>query len=138
MSLESGEVVSLSFFGCCSSLMAEIWSIFVGLKLVDTLGYVKVEVETDSKTVVDSVMQRDNKKLVTCNLVLQIRSLMAKFEVVELHHNFRETNKCVNILAKEGKSLKGDTIFYQEIPRWLVHLVERDTSGEYSTRIVVL
>ncbi|XP_058742462.1 uncharacterized protein LOC131614950 [Vicia villosa] len=116
--------------------MAEIWSIYIGLKLVGDLGYKRVEVETDSSKAVECISKGGNVNMAAGSLVNQIKNLM--FDIVDMHHNYREANKCANLLAHEGKKVLGDTIFYGDIPPWLVHLVDGDSSGITSARLIAL
>lgn len=92
--------------------MAEIWSIFIGLKLVDDLGFRRVEVETDSSKAVECITRGNNKNMIAGSLVAQINSMMTRFDIVDIHHNYREANDCANLLTFQGKKLKGGTIFY--------------------------
>lgn len=57
-------------------------------------GYRRIEVETNSKNAVDIIVRRGNEKMDMNALVVNIKQEIAKFEPVEIHHNFREVNMC--------------------------------------------
>lgn len=88
--------------------MAELWSIFIGIKLVFKLGFVKVEIESDSYRAIECIKEKNKKKkhLLVGNLVSSISRMLSQFEDLDLHHIYKEANKCANLLALEGKKLK--------------------------------
>lgn len=124
--------------GSYSPLMDEIWSIFIGLKMVKELGFRRIEVETDSSRAVDCISRNNRMHMAAGIFLSQIKLLMTSFEVVDIHHNYRETNSCARLFALEAKKFKGDTTFYGKLPSWLVHLVEKDSRDEPSSRFVAL
>lgn len=86
----------LKCIGYCIALLAELWSIHIGLKRVTDIGYSRVVVESNSRKAVELIMQEATKGTIAGNLVMQIKRQMSSFEVVEIIHNFRKTNKCAN------------------------------------------
>ncbi|XP_058775278.1 uncharacterized protein LOC131649534 [Vicia villosa] len=125
--------------GSCSPLMAELWSVYLGIKLVLDLGYLKVEVESDAIRAVDCIkMQERNKNKLVESLVSNIVRSLSLFEEVEIKYVYREANNCANLLAREGKKLRGDTIYYSHPPPWLLTSLEEDRSFLASPKIISL
>lgn len=124
--------------GRCSPLMAELWGIHDGLKMMVERGFVKVMVESDSKLVVDIVNKVKSHNLAMSNLVLQIHGYMELLEIVEIHHIYREANGCANLLAKHGKSVIGGCKSFQVKPNWILEAFEKDKSGFAYSRVVAV
>ncbi|CAI8588286.1 unnamed protein product [Vicia faba] len=60
---------------CRSPLMAEFWSIFIGLKFVADRGWKKVKLESDFNIVITNIMRSNYKNMAARNLVLHIKDL---------------------------------------------------------------
>ncbi|KAL4330264.1 hypothetical protein AHAS_Ahas13G0382700 [Arachis hypogaea] len=62
----------------CSITMAELWALYVVLKVANDLGLEKVEVETDSLCIFQFIHQHSVKHLIGTSLVRGIKVLFAK------------------------------------------------------------
>ncbi|XP_058759648.1 uncharacterized protein LOC131632954 [Vicia villosa] len=98
------------FIDLSSPLKAKLWGILIGITLAHQHGYLKLEIESDSQMVVNLVINGRLKNRGNCSLVRQIVAWMDKFEVVKIHHVFREANKCAHLLAMEGSYGREETI----------------------------
>lgn len=81
----------------CSPLMAELWGIHDGLKIVVEKGFMNVIMESNSKDAVDIVNRVKKHKLAYCNLMFQIHSFMGMLDNVEIYHIYREKLMVVQI-----------------------------------------
>lgn len=83
--------------------VAEEWAILLGLRLAWDEGYKKVMVESNSKLLVEKLLdsrQDDNNS----SVFFQIRSMLSSNWEVKLQHVCRSQNTLANAMAKEGIS----------------------------------
>ncbi|GLU04794.1 hypothetical protein SLE2022_219250 [Rubroshorea leprosula] len=74
-----------------------------------------VVAEMDYMIVVRFINEGRDLENLTTNLLLDIRNLMAEFEVCTLQHTLREGNSAANFLAA------WDTPLHQAPPFWTLH-----------------
>lgn len=98
--------------------MEELWGIFIGIKFAVQHEYRRLNVESDSKVVVEAIRDGGKKNFNNNSLVRKIRSWLDKFDVVDIKHIHREANKCAHLLATAGKNSKDGTSFFLEVPSW--------------------
>ena len=66
-------------FGKTSSVIAEFWALRDGLTMATQLGLTNLEVEMDSKVVIDLVLSNANSNCAYSPLLNDCRSLLRKF-----------------------------------------------------------
>lgn len=86
--------------GKCTSMVVEYWVVLVGLEFAWNKNFKKNIMQIDNKSVVDSlsgvVMNTDQGS----SIVSRIFLLLQKFDEVIFKHVFRESNLCVDFMAK--------------------------------------
>ena len=80
------------------------------------LGISKLEVELDTKVIVEMLNNIDNANKKLSPLLLDYRSLMASLTQVRVAHVFREVNKCANYLAKNECYMREDFVIFDVSP----------------------
>ncbi|KAF7809410.1 putative ribonuclease H-like domain-containing protein [Senna tora] len=91
------------FIGPGCSLAAELWGLFLGLKLAKEIGIKNLMVETDCVAV--SNLLNCNDTLLTHHflpLIIECRSFLPQFDHCRIAHAHREKNKCADLLAKNA------------------------------------
>ncbi|XP_050909468.1 uncharacterized protein LOC127123278 [Lathyrus oleraceus] len=103
--------------------MADCWGVLKDLKLTESLGLRKVEVNVDSELVLRAIQGESRNIPSCCALIIEITRLIKNHKLLIISHTFREANACVDALAKMG-SMDKDSKSYTEIPGALVLLLE--------------
>ena len=69
-------------------------------------------------------------------IVIDCRSLMKRFETCSLKHIFRETNGCVNLLAKADYDQIPNYIFFSNAPAHVLEALAFDVSNATHFRLI--
>lgn len=94
-----------------------MWALRDGLNLAIQLGCQQLEVELDTKLIVDLINSNNDPDRVYSPLLHDGKTLLAKLLQVKVTHVFREANKCADFLAKRSCSMQDDfTIFEHTHP----------------------
>ncbi|MED6199315.1 hypothetical protein PIB30_119166 [Stylosanthes scabra] len=131
ISSHKGEWVAgfISNLTYCHSTQAELMGILKGLEMAWSLEIRRLEVEADSKDVIESI--NDTHQDSTCHnyILKQIRSYKDRSWQITFNHIFREANKCANWLANEGTKSGNGFTFFDISPPGLQKIILDDASG---------
>ncbi|GAU23111.1 hypothetical protein TSUD_305580 [Trifolium subterraneum] len=125
--------------GSCDALHAEMWGMYIGMDLARRKGVTHLQVESDSKVLVDMVTGncKVNGRIPT--LVRRIRDLKNLDWQVQINHTWREGNRPADWLANFSLTLNSfDLHTYETPPRELQSLIFYDFSGACMPRSVRL
>ncbi|GLU14821.1 hypothetical protein SLE2022_313680 [Rubroshorea leprosula] len=122
----SGFIVNI---GSASVLLAELWGLREGLRLCRALNLTHVVAEMDSMIAVRLINEGRDLENSTTNLLLDIRNLMAEFEVCTLQHILREGNSAADFLAALGHSSSPGTTILDSPPTGLYSILIGDSMG---------
>ncbi|PNX95042.1 ribonuclease H [Trifolium pratense] len=125
--------------GSCDALHAEMWGMYIGMDLARRQGITHLQVESDSKVLVEMVTgnYNDNRNIPT--LVRRIRDLTNLNWHVQINHTWREGNKSADWLANYSLTLNSFDLHVLETPpREFQSLLFYDSSGTCLPRTVRL
>jgi len=88
--------------GVQSALVAEARALFMGLKIVVSLGIVNLHIEGDSKVVTDAVKKEKFIGWNTKDILIDVSFLMSKLRNKKVSHIYREGNCVADALANLG------------------------------------
>ncbi|KAL4330163.1 hypothetical protein AHAS_Ahas13G0372600 [Arachis hypogaea] len=91
--------------GKCSIIMAEIWGLYVRIKLAFDLGVRKLMIETDSVCAFCFVQTQTSVNGVGTPLLQAMKLLLAQSWSMQIHHIYGKRNVCANLLAKKAQSI---------------------------------
>ncbi|XP_058783274.1 uncharacterized protein LOC131657947 [Vicia villosa] len=122
----------------CNAFMAELWSLYEGVKLLHSRGILKMEVNVDSTTVLKAIERKCFSMIESLSIINRICSLLDNLEEMLISHSYREANKCANVLASVGCGIGHDMILFYIAPDCIVRLIQEDAKGATSTRLVTV
>ncbi|XP_075659165.1 uncharacterized protein LOC142629055 [Castanea sativa] len=123
--------------GHTTSVMAKLWALKDGLNLAIQLGIGYLEVELDAKVIVEMLKNSNSTNIKVSPLLLDCRSLIARFMQVRLAYVYREGNRCADLLAKNGCYMREDFVIFETSPSAkLDRLLIYDCNGLYYYRRV--
>jgi ribonuclease HI len=122
--------------GTCSAFVAELWGILEGMKLAKDRNIQRLEVQVDSKAVLQCVSSSKNGSIRGRRLVRKIREIMAQDIEVHFQHVYREANKVADWLANLGCNLANGTTLFEYPPREVQSLVDDDVLEVSTSRII--
>jgi ribonuclease HI len=96
--------------------MAELWGVFEGLTYARRMGFLHIELNIDSMTVVKVIKTGNGRNPLGLTLVKNIRRLIDLEWEVHISHAYRESNKCADALANIGCTLEKETTYYENCP----------------------
>jgi ribonuclease HI len=109
-----------------------------GLQYAWQLGYKKVEISVDSIVVVQVLNKGGTCSAMGLALVKKIKRLIQfEWEIV-ISHSYREANSCADALASMGCLLDGNTVYFEECPAQIRHLLVSDAMGFTTPRLILL
>jgi ribonuclease HI len=129
------------FLGITNSLVAELWGLRDGLTLARDLHISRLVVELDAKAVIDLLKPVPRTPFVThpySALIDDCRCLLHTFERVVIQHAHRESNFCMDLLAKEGNNLLDSCaiVIYASPPSFVVSHLLADSLGASYPRLL--
>lgn len=71
------------------------------------------------------------------SLLLHIFKLMDSHEELKVKHEYRETNQCVNALARVGLAIIGSLNFSDFVPDCIKRFIEMDENGTSFPRVIL-
>ncbi|MCH98228.1 ribonuclease H protein [Trifolium medium] len=107
-----------------------------GLKYVWRMGFRQVELNVDSVAVVQVIREGRTHNAMGYSLVKKIQRIMSLASEVKISHSYRETNKCADALTNIGCSSVGNTVFYEDCPDQIRHLIVDDAMGITTPRLI--
>ena len=120
--------------GFCSVPSAECWALREGLQLAKNLNIHSLEVEMDSAFIFSLCKSNNLISHELAPIILDCRELLTTFQKVCFHHNYREANKCADILANWGRSNTQDFTFFELCPNFVLPLLLQDLKGVTTPR----
>jgi hypothetical protein len=109
-----------------------------GLKYAWNLGFIRVELHTDSQIVV-RIIQEETRVSSSCwSLMQQIRQLLELDWEIRIQHSYREANKCADMLANILCDSGGPLIYYDFCLTPLSILFAADLAGVATPRLISL
>jgi ribonuclease HI len=116
--------------GSCDALHAEMWGMYIGMDLARRQGITHLQVESDSKVLVDMVTGNCNVNGNIPTLIKRIRYLKNMNWHVQFNHTWREGNRSADWLANFSLTLNSlDLHVLGSPPRELQRLMFDDVSG---------
>ncbi|KAL4385217.1 hypothetical protein GQ457_15G009690 [Hibiscus cannabinus] len=113
------------FVGRCDVLLAEFWAIHDGLLHVWSMGYRRVELESDCLEAV-RVINNESDMMGGSVLVESIKRLLGQDWRVEVRYISRENNRIADLLAKRGRNMQLVPLRFVTPPVELERLVEEE------------
>ena len=96
-----------------------------------------IVVELDAKVVIDLVCANNTPNRFYTPLLNDCRSLLTRFQGIRINHVYREGNRCVNKLAREGCYLDDDFVVLDNpLSNDFCILLNVDVTGMYSLRLL--
>ncbi|PNY05004.1 ethylene responsive transcription factor 1b [Trifolium pratense] len=120
----------------CNAFIAEMWGVLEGLRYVRRLGFRKVELNIDSVAVVQVIKSARIQSSQGSALARQIWRMMAMNWEVEVHHTYREANRCADALANMGCNLGYDITIFNSCPIQLSAIFAADNMGITTPRLI--
>ena len=118
--------------GFTTSLAAELWGLWDGLRLALSLNNEKIIVDVDAIAVVDLINAK-HAETMQCHpysvLLDDCREMIQCFEEAQLHHVVREGNHCADLLAKAGNTSILSFMFFRTPPSFVVSQLLVDYCG---------
>ncbi|GAU25598.1 hypothetical protein TSUD_260320 [Trifolium subterraneum] len=102
--------------GTCDALCVEMWGMYLGMKLAWRQSFHHLQVESDSKTLVDMITGKVKINGNPPTLVRRIQELLKLNWQVHFNHTWREGNRSVDWLANFSFSLDSFNIHVMENP----------------------
>ena len=101
------------------------------------LGVQNLEVELDAKVVLDLISSRNSPNAAYSSLLFDCRLLLDKIPHTIVKHEFREANKCANVLVRKGCNLQEELVnFGYPSSDEIAALMSADKNGESFCRHV--
>ncbi|KAK3211028.1 hypothetical protein Dsin_015734 [Dipteronia sinensis] len=124
------------FQGVGSVLEADLWGLFEGLKFVWETGFRKVEVESDSKVIVELLLKKIDLKHPIFSLINSYKKMIDSDWCCKVCHVYRESNRLVDCLASLGHYLNPGIVFFENPPPKVLATFEDDVNGLAQARQV--
>ncbi|KAL4394709.1 hypothetical protein AHAS_Ahas02G0179100 [Arachis hypogaea] len=105
--------------GRCSITTAEIWGIYVRVRLAVDLVITNLMVESDSMCAVNFIGKPSIYLHASSSLISSIKEILTRLNKWRIKHIFRERNFCADVLAKMGHEKEPGITRYVHPPPWL-------------------
>ena len=86
--------------GKCHNVMAKLWRLLEGLKLVVSLNIDKLIIQVNASVVVDLIVKNTSNNILLKPLLFECRILLDKIPHNAVIHTIKEANHCANLLVK--------------------------------------
>ena len=115
--------------GSVSITMAELWAVYISLKLTFNLEVIYLLIQIDSLGVVKLFQQHSLNHHSSLSLISAIKEIIMCDWIVKIYHIYKEANHRVDLLAKmvHSKHL-GVSFYYDSIPALLSNAYLGDVS----------
>ncbi|KAJ0089466.1 hypothetical protein Patl1_13454 [Pistacia atlantica] len=124
--------------GRCSALIAEAWAILDRLELAWKLGFKRIELESDSLTLVNSLSFHESQDSLEKQVIKRIKRWLREDWEIHIHHVYLEGNKCADFLANLSFSFDPELYVLESAPFGIDRLLRNDASGMFSSRSLCL
>ena len=118
-----------------SSFATELWGLREGLILCCNLNITSLEIEHDTKAIVDILNKPSYVNNTISPILDDCRLLAFCIPQIRVKHCFCQANRCVDSLARMSFSLDGDFSSFHSPPMDLIDVFEGDLNGMYLNRI---
>ncbi|PNY13092.1 nucleic acid binding protein [Trifolium pratense] len=109
---------------------AEMWGMYVGMKLVERQGIIQLIVESDSKVLIDMVTEKCNLNGVTSILIRRIQDLISRNWQIQFKHTRRKGNRSADWLPNHSFTHNSfDLMMLETPPRELQSILFDDIYG---------
>ena len=122
--------------GTTTNVAAELSALRDGIRLCIGLKLQAVVIELDSKLVVDLLKKELNNPNNIDVLVADCRNSLGNIPIVRIQHCYREGNKCVDALARQGAFLSQNFSIFLEPSPDVALLLSLDVAGTMYDRFV--
>lgn len=122
----------------CSRYMDELWGLLEGLILVLDLRLRRVEVNMDSSEIMLEINQGRSRRSEGLEMLKKFWSLLSRFEEAYVKHVFRESNRCMDALAKSRCRLNRNLQRYPIAHTFIEKLIVEDVERGFFSREVIL
>ncbi|CAN1173812.1 Putative ribonuclease H protein At1g65750 [Linum perenne] len=112
-----------------SSFQAELLALRDGLSLIWTLGYRRVQVESDCLAVIELVTDTDIQNHTHAVLGYEIKELLTRNWDCTLKHVYREGNIVADLLAGQSHADERGEKWLLEAPSYIVQMLQEDRNG---------
>ena len=85
--------------GICKSLEVELQGAVEGFKLARRMGFKQIILESNSKTIVETLQLTNEVAFKDRNLLNQCRNILKADWKIDICHYYREANQCVDWMA---------------------------------------
>ncbi|KAF7844997.1 ribonuclease H [Senna tora] len=124
--------------GSCSSIQAELWSVYLGLFTAWQYGFRRVAVEMDSLVACEMIKGTIPDTHPCASLVGRIQVFCQRDWEVQILHTYREGNKAADAMAREAFH-GGNSLSFVDAPSpKVVAALEADGLGLGTVRVVVV
>jgi len=120
--------------GMTTSFIAELWTLRDWLN-VCLNNFAVVEVELDTKAIVEAIANSYYTNLFVSSLIEDCRLLVSQIPQICFRHCYGEANRCADILARMGGSQATDFVFLACPLVDLVKFLDLDFLGLYLNRL---
>lgn len=105
------------FLGKGSSILAELWGAFLGLKLAISINATRVILESDCTTIIKMLKDDQDYSLHHfASMISDCRSYLNHFEDITITHVMREGNRSADALAGNALATTSDYVLLQLCP----------------------
>lgn len=125
-----------SKLGVGSPLLAEIWALYLGFQLLDSMGHTAAIIETDASDLIHLINEGDLTHYPYANLVLECRQTLRLHDDWSLKHVFREANGVAHALALLGQFNTSGLQIYHVMPASLTNAMSFDCNRSFHARYV--
>ncbi|MBA0877256.1 hypothetical protein Goshw_018906 [Gossypium schwendimanii] len=98
------------------AFMAEAVACFQGLLFAKETGFTTVEVEGDSRTLIEKINQEGFGRAGLDSVILDIKSMGQFFHQLSLKHVRREASRVAHFIAREGSCRSENTFWMEDFP----------------------
>lgn len=112
---------------CSHPLEAEAAAVIESLDLGWQLGFKKVELECDAKELVTLIHNRDGQEV--SEQITRIKTLLQREWQVIVSHCYRESNRCADRLAYEGRQSRIQRKIWTSPPREVEAILQEEAEG---------
>ncbi|MFQ6638869.1 hypothetical protein Gotur_016688 [Gossypium turneri] len=114
------------------AFMAEAVACFQGLLFAKETGFTTVEVEGDSRTVIEKINQEGFGRADLDSIILDIKSMGRFFHQLRFRHVRRDANRVAQFIAREGNSRSENSFWMEDFPSAVRDMVIAEETRDVS------
>ncbi|KAL3529383.1 hypothetical protein ACH5RR_008705 [Cinchona calisaya] len=112
--------------GVAFNLLAKLWGFRDGLMLVANRNISCLKIIMDAEAVVDLIQSADLSSHAHANIVSDYSSILGSLQQVQLKHNYRESNRATDFLARKAKEQEIPFVILDHMPQELCNTTGED------------